>query len=65
LPLHFGANDVQGTVMREAIFQARARPAGTEQKIGELVRFVREAGRIPSSATRSTTSSEGRVGTVA
>jgi len=45
--LHFGANDVQGTVMREAIFQAAGASAGTEQKIGELVRFVREAGRIP------------------
>ena len=45
--LHFGANDVQGTVMREAIFQAAGATAGTEQKIGELVRFVREAGRIP------------------
>jgi aminodeoxyfutalosine synthase len=31
--LHFGANDVQGTE--------------TEQKVPELVRFVREAGRIP------------------
>jgi aminodeoxyfutalosine synthase len=45
--LHFGANDVQGTVMREAIFQAAGATAGTEQKVGELVRFVREAGRIP------------------
>ena len=45
--LHFGANDVQGTVMREAIFQAAGASAGTEQKISELVRFVREAGRIP------------------
>ncbi|HET8812807.1 MAG TPA: aminofutalosine synthase MqnE [Gaiella sp.] len=45
--LHFGANDVQGTVMREAIFQAAGATAGTEQKIGELVRFVGEAGRIP------------------
>ena len=45
--LHFGANDVQGTVMREAIFQAAGATAGTEQKIGELVRFVREAGRVP------------------
>jgi aminodeoxyfutalosine synthase len=45
--LHFGANDVQGTVMREAIFQAAGATAGTEQKISELVRFVREAGRIP------------------
>src|SRR5438067_6218772 len=45
--LHFGANDVQGTVVREKIFQAAGASAGTEQKVGELVRFVRDAGRIP------------------
>jgi aminodeoxyfutalosine synthase len=45
--LHFGANDVQGTVVREEIFQAAGASAGTEQKIGELVRFIREAGRVP------------------
>ncbi len=45
--LHFGADDVQGTVVREQIFQAAGATAGTEQKIEELVRFVRAAGRIP------------------
>jgi len=45
--LHFGANDVQGTVVREQIFQKAGATAGTEQKIEELVRFVRAAGRIP------------------
>lgn len=47
LALHFGANDVQGTVVREKIFQAAGATSGTEQKIPELVRFIREAGRIP------------------
>jgi aminodeoxyfutalosine synthase len=47
LALHFGANDVQGTVMREKIFQAAGATSGTEQKIEELVRFIREAGRTP------------------
>src|SRR6478609_4651531 len=47
LALHFGANDVQGTVMREKIFQAAGATSGTEQKIEELVRFIQEAGRIP------------------
>jgi len=47
LALHFGANDVQGTVMREKIFQAAGATSGTEQKIEELVRFIREAGRVP------------------
>jgi aminodeoxyfutalosine synthase len=45
--LHFGANDVQGTVVREQIFQAAGATSGTEQKVAELVRFVREAGRVP------------------
>ncbi|MBA2474847.1 MAG: aminofutalosine synthase MqnE [Actinobacteria bacterium] len=45
--LHFGANDVQGTVVREQIFHAAGAVTETEQKIEELVRFVREAGRIP------------------
>jgi aminodeoxyfutalosine synthase len=45
--LHFGANDVQGTVVREQIFQAAGATSGTEQKIPELVRFVKAAGRTP------------------
>jgi aminodeoxyfutalosine synthase len=45
--LHFGANDVQGTVVREEIFKAAGSRTGTEQKVEQLVRFVREAGRIP------------------
>ena len=47
IALHFGANDVQGTVVREQIFHAAGARTETEQKIEELVRFVREAGRIP------------------
>jgi aminodeoxyfutalosine synthase len=47
LALHFGANDVQGTVVREKIFQAAGATSGTEQKIPELLRFIRDAGRIP------------------
>ena len=45
--LHFGANDVQGTVVREQIFHAAGARTETEQKVPELVRFVRDAGRIP------------------
>ncbi|HEV8687955.1 MAG TPA: aminofutalosine synthase MqnE [Gaiellaceae bacterium] len=45
--LHFGANDVQGTVVREEIFHAAGARTATEQKIDELVLFVKEAGRIP------------------
>jgi len=45
--LHFGADDVQGTVVREEIFRAAGSTTGTEQKVEELVRFVRAAGRVP------------------
>jgi aminodeoxyfutalosine synthase len=45
--LHFGANDVQGTVVREEIFHAAGATTETEQKIEELVRVVQAAGRIP------------------
>ena len=47
IALHFGANDVQGTVVREQIFHAAGAQTETEQKVGELARFVRAAGRIP------------------
>src|SRR5919109_519385 len=36
--LHFGANDVQGTVVREQIFHAAGARTETEQNIEELVR---------------------------
>ena len=45
--LHFGANDVQGTVVREEIFHAAGARTETEQKVDELVRQIRSAGRIP------------------
>jgi aminodeoxyfutalosine synthase len=45
--LHFGADDVQGTLVREEIFRAAGAASGTEQKMDELVRVVRAAGRIP------------------
>jgi aminodeoxyfutalosine synthase len=45
--LHFGADDVQGTVVREEIFHAAGASTETEQKIEELVRVVQAAGRVP------------------
>jgi aminodeoxyfutalosine synthase len=45
--LHFGADDVQGTLVREEIFRAAGSTTGTEQKLDELVRVVRAAGRVP------------------
>ena len=49
--LHFGANDVQGTVVREQIFHAAGAQTETEQKVDELVRFIRGAGKIPVQRT--------------
>ena len=49
--LHFGANDVQGTLVREEIFRAAGSTAGTEQKIDELVR-VRRGRRADPRAAR-------------
>jgi aminodeoxyfutalosine synthase len=45
--LHFGADDVQGTVVREEIFHAAGARTETEQKVDELVRVIQAAGRIP------------------
>jgi aminodeoxyfutalosine synthase len=47
IALHFGANDVQGTVVREEIFHAAGARTETGQKVDELVRFLRAAGRVP------------------
>ena len=57
--LHFGANDVQGTVVREQIFHAAGARTETEQKIEELVRYVGRQDAFRFSATRSTTRSAG------
>jgi aminodeoxyfutalosine synthase len=45
--LHFGADDVQGTVVREEIFHAAGAQTETGQKIAELVRVIQAAGRVP------------------
>jgi aminodeoxyfutalosine synthase len=45
--LHFGANDIQGTVVEETIAHAAGAVTPTEEKIASLVRVIREAGRIP------------------
>jgi aminodeoxyfutalosine synthase len=47
IALHFGADDVQGTVVREEIFHAAGAETETEQKIEELVRVIQAAGRVP------------------
>ena len=58
--LHFGANDVQGTVMRETIFHAAGADDGDgAEGRGARALRPRRGPRSPCSATRSTTSCGG------
>ncbi len=45
--LHFGADDVQGTVVEEQIAHAAGAVTPTEEKVEALVHLIAEAGRIP------------------
>ena len=45
--LHFGANDIQGTVMEEQIAHAAGAVTPQEERIADLVSLIREAGRVP------------------
>jgi aminodeoxyfutalosine synthase len=45
--LHFGVNDIDGTVVEEKITHAAGARAGQEMTVAELVTMIRQAGRIP------------------
>jgi aminodeoxyfutalosine synthase len=45
--LHFGANDIQGTVMEEQIAHAAGAVTPQEERIADLAALIREAGRVP------------------
>jgi aminodeoxyfutalosine synthase len=47
IALHYGANDIQGTVMEEKIAHAAGAVTPQEEKINDLVALIRDAGRIP------------------
>ena len=47
IALHYGANDIQGTVMEEKIAHAAGAVTPQEEKINDLVTLIRDAGRIP------------------
>ena len=57
--LHFGANDVQGTVVREEIFQAAGRQRAPSRRSTSSSASSATPGESPCSATRSTTSCGG------
>lgn len=48
ISLHFGANDIDGTVVEERITDAAGGTAGGSMTKEELIKMIREAGRIPA-----------------
>ncbi|MCX8205052.1 MAG: 5-amino-6-(D-ribitylamino)uracil--L-tyrosine 4-hydroxyphenyl transferase CofH [Candidatus Nezhaarchaeota archaeon] len=46
--LHAGCNDVGGTLMEENISRAAGSPYSRPMSVEELVRMIREAGRVPA-----------------
>ena len=47
ISLHFGVNDIDGTVVEEKITHAAGAQAGQEMTVSELVTMIRQAGRVP------------------
>jgi aminodeoxyfutalosine synthase len=47
IALRFGADDVDGTIVHETIYRAAGSRSPGALTVGELVRLIREAGRIP------------------
>jgi len=45
--LHFGVDDIDGTVVEERISHAAGASTGQEMTVGDLVAMIRQAGRIP------------------
>ena len=51
--LRFGADDIDGTVIEEKIYHDAGASTPQGMRRSDLIRLIREAGREPSSATRS------------
>jgi aminodeoxyfutalosine synthase len=47
ISLHFGVDDIDGTVVEEKITHAAGAQAGQAMSVDELVTMIRQAGRIP------------------
>ncbi len=47
IALRFGADDLDGTIVHETIYHAAGSPVPQGLREGDLVRLIREAGRIP------------------
>ena len=59
--LWFGVDDLDGTVQEEKIYHMAGTETPESMTTADLQRLIRAAGRDPSSATRSTTSSDVQV----
>jgi len=47
ISLHFGVDDIDGTVVEEKITHAAGAQAGQEMTVSDLVTMIRQAGRVP------------------
>jgi aminodeoxyfutalosine synthase len=47
ISLHFGVDDIDGTVVEEKITHAAGAQAGQEMTVADLVTMIRQAGRVP------------------
>ncbi len=47
ISLHFGVDDIDGTVVEEKITHAAGAQAGMEMSVAELVTMIRQAGKVP------------------
>ena len=47
ISLHFGVDDIDGTVVEEKITHAAGAQAGQEMSVDELVTMIRQAGKVP------------------
>ncbi|MCL5965724.1 MAG: aminofutalosine synthase MqnE [Deltaproteobacteria bacterium] len=47
ISLHFGVDDIDGTVVEERITHAAGAQAGMEMTVAELITMIRQAGRTP------------------
>jgi aminodeoxyfutalosine synthase len=48
LSLHFGVNDLEGTVVREKIYHEAGAHTAQAMSLGELLRLIRGAGKVPA-----------------
>ena len=47
IALHFGVNDLEGTVVREKIYHEAGAHTAQAMSLSEILRIIRNAGKIP------------------